>query len=86
MPKISEFLGISVYVYYEDHPPPHFHVVYSGDEAVILIDHLRVSRGKLPPRVFGLVLEWAFQHRLELGEAWRQAQTFEPLTRIPPLE
>jgi hypothetical protein len=29
---------------------------------VILIRSLRVSRGGLPPRALGLVLEWAFQH------------------------
>jgi hypothetical protein len=86
LPKISEFFGISIYVYYDDHPPPHFHAVYSGAEAVILIDHLRVTRDELPPRVFGLVLEWAFQHRLELGKVWLQAQALEPLSRIPPLE
>lgn len=86
MPKISEFFGISIYVYYDDHRPPHFHAAYAGQEAVILIGSLRVSRGGLPPRALGLVLEWAFQHRPELGEVWRQAERLEPLTRIPPLE
>ncbi|WP_353616310.1 DUF4160 domain-containing protein [Bacillus sp. es.034] len=27
MPKISEFGGISIYLYYNDHDPPHFHVI-----------------------------------------------------------
>jgi hypothetical protein len=43
-------------------------------------------RGALPPRVFGLVLEWASQHRPELGEVWLQATNLEPISRIPPLE
>ena len=41
---------------------------------MILIDTLRVSRGSLPPRVLGLVLEWAYRHRPELGDVWRQAE------------
>lgn len=86
LPKVSEFFGISIYVYYDDHPPPHFHAVYSGEEAVIHIQDLRVLKGGLPPRVFGLVLEWAFQHRLELEEDWLQAERLQPLSRIPPLE
>ena len=86
LPRVSEFFGISIHVYYDDHPPPHFHAVYSGEEAVIHIGDLRVLRGGLPPRVFGLVLEWAFQHRPELEEAWLQAERLEPLSRIPPLE
>jgi len=73
LPKVCDFLGISVYVYYDDHPPPHFHAMYGGQEVVILIDSLRVSRGRLPPRALGLVLEWAFEHRPELGEGWRRA-------------
>jgi len=86
LPKVSEFFGISVYVYYDDHPPPHFHATYGGQEVVILIDSLRVSRGRLPPRALGLVLEWAFEHRPELGKVWRRAQRLETLPRIPPLE
>ena len=26
MPEISRFFGITITMYYNDHPPPHFHV------------------------------------------------------------
>ena len=29
MPEISRFLGIVVYLLYDDHRPPHFHARYS---------------------------------------------------------
>ncbi len=29
MPRISFFLGISIYMYYDDHNPPHFHAIYN---------------------------------------------------------
>jgi len=30
MPEISRFYGIVVYMFYYDHQPPHFHVMYQG--------------------------------------------------------
>ncbi len=41
--------------------------------------------GQLPPRVIGLVLEWAFEHRDELLADWELAQTKKPLRDISPL-
>jgi hypothetical protein len=34
MPRISMFFGIVVYMYYDDHYPPHFHALYEGSEAM----------------------------------------------------
>jgi hypothetical protein len=86
VPKVSEFFGIAIYVYFDDHPPPHFHALYAEFEAVIQIDDLSVRRGGLPPRALGLVVEWATLHRGDLAEAWRQAQAGEPISNIDPLE
>ena len=44
-------------MYYRDHPPPHFHAKYGGDEAIIAIDTGEVLAGRLPPRALGLVEE-----------------------------
>ncbi len=62
MPKVSEFFGISIYIHYREHPPPHFHAVYGDREALISIRDLVVVEGKLPARVLGLVIEWATLH------------------------
>ena len=86
MPKISEFFGIAIYMYFDDHPPPHFHARYAEFEALIRIDDFRVLRGSLPPRVMGLVVEWATLYQNELSRAWTRAQIGEPLPRIAPLE
>ncbi|MBQ9418274.1 MAG: DUF4160 domain-containing protein [Bacteroidales bacterium] len=40
MPEISKFYGILIYMYVDDHNPPHFHVIYEGDEAMIDIKKL----------------------------------------------
>jgi hypothetical protein len=31
VPRISEFYGIVIEMYFRDHPPPHFHARYSGE-------------------------------------------------------
>jgi len=35
MPTISEFFGIVILMFFDDHAPPHFHARYGGDEVVI---------------------------------------------------
>ncbi len=37
MPRISQFFGVVIYMYYNDHPPPHFHAEYGEFEAVYTI-------------------------------------------------
>ena len=38
MRRISEFYGIAVYMYWNDHQRAHFHALYAGDEALVGID------------------------------------------------
>jgi hypothetical protein len=45
-------------MYFGDHQPPHFHVEYGSDEALVSILTLGIIEGKLPPRVMGMVVEW----------------------------
>ena len=66
MPEISRFFGIIITMYFSDHQPPHFHVHYGDFKAQVSIDSISILRGNLPPRVFGLVAEWALVHRDEL--------------------
>lgn len=85
MPKVSEFFGISIYMYFRDHAPPHFHARYGGAEALVRIEDLSVMEGSLPPRALGLVMEWASLHQKELAEAWSRAQAHEAPGKIDPL-
>ena len=86
MPEVSRFLGIRIRMFFEDHAPPHFHAVYGSREAVIEIDTLEIVRGRLPPRVSWLVLEWALLHRSELRANWFRASSGGSLLPIRPLE
>jgi hypothetical protein len=86
MPTISQFYGITIRMYFDDHAPPHFHAYYGNDAAKIDIDTLQISEGKLRRRPLGLVLEWAVEHRDELRENWQRAEGHLPLNEISPLE
>ena len=86
MPEISRFFGISVLMYYNDHNPPHFHVRYGSQKAIVGVESLAVLRGSLTPRALGLVVEWASRHQEELMIDWERARRQEPLQSIVPLE
>jgi len=86
MPEICRFLGIIIAMYYKEHNPPHFHVRYNEHKATISIKDLAILDGKLPPKVLGLVIEWASMYQKELKEDWQLAEKFAKLNKIPPLE
>lgn len=85
VPRISEFYGIVITMYWRDHPPPHFHAAYSGHVASIEIETLRVIDGWLPPRALRLVGEWAVLHRDALDDNWNRARAHDALAAIDPL-
>jgi hypothetical protein len=86
MPEISRFLGIIITMYFNEHNPPHFHARYGEYKAEIAIETLSVIAVRLPPRVLGLVMEWAALHRSELMEDWELARRQADLKKIAPLE
>jgi hypothetical protein len=47
---------------------------------------LSVFSGRLPPRVMGLVIEWATLHQQELFDDWERARSRQELHKIVPLE
>jgi len=86
MPEISRFFGIIIAMFYSDHAPPHFHVIYGDQWAAVAIESLEIIEGWLSRRAAGLVLDWAELHREELMENWRLAEARERLKPIRPLE
>ena len=72
-------------MFYNDHAPPHFHVRYGGERALIAIETLSLLEGKLSPRALGLVTEWGSSHQAELMEDWNLARGQAPLKSIEPL-
>ncbi|MFO7884061.1 MAG: DUF4160 domain-containing protein, partial [Desulfobacteraceae bacterium] len=49
MPTISVFYGIVIEMFWQEHPPPHFHAL-CWHEALVNIYTLEVEKGFLPKR------------------------------------
>jgi len=85
MPEISRFLGIKIFMFFNEHNPPHFHVEYNDYKASILIESFGVLDGKLPPKVLGLIVEWAEIHQEELINNWYNMKETGEYIKIEPL-
>ena len=86
MPEISRFLGIVIYMHFNDHNPPHFHAKYGNFKAIIAIDNLAIIEGNMPPKALALIMEWASIHKKELLNNWNKIIKTGKFTKIKPLE
>ena len=86
MPTISTFFGIMIRMYYEDHPPPHFHAEYQGQQGKFGFDGTMTVGSIRSRTALRLIREWAELHRPELEANWENAVAKLPLDRIAPLE
>jgi Domain of unknown function (DUF4160) len=86
VPVISNFYGIEIQMFADDHSPPHFHASYGDDELLVGISPIRILRGAAPPRVRSMVLEWAAMHHQELLDNWKRCETPAQPLPIAPLE
>jgi hypothetical protein len=84
MPTVSAFRGAVIAMFYEDHPPPHFHARHGEHEAAISLGG-EVLEGRLPPSVLRRIRSWASLHRGELWRNWNRARTGRRLVRIEAL-
>ena len=85
MPTISTFYGILIQMFWGDHAPLHFHVLY-GVYEVINIRTLEIVKGFMPRRALALILEWASLHREELMEDWKLCEMKQMPVKIELLE
>lgn len=85
MPEISRFLGIVVYMLYNDHSPPHFHARYGEYKIVVEIES-GIVEGKFPRRALSAVLDWYHIYKDDILNDWNLAMNHSVLKQIPPLE
>lgn len=86
MPCISRFYGISIYVYYSDHAPPHIHARYAAWRASIVIRDGSVLDGDLPPRALRLIRSWLAARRGSVLGSWGEARRGSVPSPVPPLD
>lgn len=86
MPVISEFYGIKITMYWDEHHPPHFHAEYGDKKVLVDINNGTVMKGIFPLKQLKLVLAWCEIHRDELIANWRNGEQHQSFSRINPLE
>jgi len=73
-------------MFYDEHNPPHIHVEYQDDKALIDFKG-NILRGNLGSKTaLRLVREWIDLHETELIEDWRLAQEGKEIKKIEPLK
>lgn len=85
MPEISCFYGIVIYMYFNEHNPPHFHVKYGEYNAIVTIEDGIVT-GSIPRRALNLIYDWLDLHKDELMENWRRLKNCDSFLKIEPLK
>ena len=71
MPLLYFLEGIKIYVYFNDHLPPHFHAIYAEFETMTSIETLEVIEGKLPSKSLKKVMAWASDNQNLLMIAYK---------------
>ena len=88
MPRISEFFGITIYMYWFDtqkHQMPHFHARYQGKEAVFSLLGDCID-GSLGVRANKLIAEWCMENKADLEFSWQLAVSGKELPWVTPLQ
>lgn len=77
MPEICRFYGIIIYMFFNDHNPPHFKIKYGEFEANVLIENGNLLNGDFPISKLKLVSAWAEIHKQELFAMWDSKEFFK---------
>ncbi|GHU80588.1 hypothetical protein FACS1894191_6180 [Clostridia bacterium] len=84
MPNISMFYGIVIYMYFDDHRPPHIHARYGDDEAAFDFNG-DLLEGKMSRKQQNLIRAWIDIHLDELKANWSIAIENGNIHKIEPL-
>lgn len=85
MPELCRFLGIVIFMNFNEHNPPHFHARY-GDFEIIVEINSGIVEGKFPKRALSMVIEWYEIYKDDLLHDWELIRTTGEFNKIPPLE
>lgn len=71
MPAIARFSRSVIYMYSDDHPPPHFHIrLRDGRDVAISLSAFTVIAGAMDPREMEEPMSWAVLNEHLLTEKW----------------
>jgi hypothetical protein len=72
MPRIARLSSVSIYIYADDHAPPHFHVLGQDTDIQVSIATLQIMRGRCRPAAYAEAIEWAAKNQPLLHAKWAE--------------
>ncbi len=81
MSAIDIIRGILIYMYGQDHNPPHLHIKDGGNWFIITIKD-RMIAGKASSKTIRIINEYIDEHENQLLELWNKAQRGETIEKV----
>lgn len=81
MSAIDIIRGILIYMYGQDHNPPHLHIKDGGNWFIITIKD-RMIAGKASSKTICIINEYIDEHENQLLELWNKAQRGETIEKV----
>ena len=67
----TRFNGFNIYIYADEHPPPHFHVTYNGENnSFAITDASPLHPNGQLSRYFKNIKKWHVKNKAGLIDAW----------------
>jgi hypothetical protein len=70
MPTIHDFGRLRICIYFDDHNPPHFHVVSPEEEVLVSLESMEVVAGSMNRKSLSQAMRWAAANRDVLAAKW----------------
>lgn len=81
MSAIDIIRGILIYMYGQDHNPPHLHIKDGGNWFIITIKD-RMVTGTASYKTIRIINEYIDEHETQLLEIWDKAQKGETIEKV----
>ena len=72
MPRIAYFLGISIYLYLDDHGTPHCQAMYGDYAGSFSLQDGSLLAGQMPPKQQKKIQNFISSNQEELMEKWNE--------------
>lgn len=72
MPRIAYFLGISIYLYLDDHRTPHCHAIYEDHAGPLSLQDGSLLVGQMPPKQQKEIQNLISSNQEDLMEKWNE--------------
>lgn len=70
MPTVQRLSRVTLYVYADDHVPPHFHMRGQNSNALVDIESLQVIKGRYDRHDYAEAVAWASRNQDVLRQIW----------------